>query len=73
LAKCYFAITSFDLWRSKGAHDIFALMIKFLGVNLQPKHIMIELFETMDIFKQALANNLLELLENMVQRKKNLL
>jgi hypothetical protein len=45
-------------------------MINFLGVNWQPKHIMIELFETMDISKQAMANNLTELLENMVQRKK---
>ncbi len=71
--KCYFAFTSFDLWRSKGAHDIFVLTINFLGVNWQPKHIVIELFETMHISKQSLANNLIELLENMVQRKKKLL
>ncbi len=70
MVKYYFVIASFDLWSSKGAHDIFALMINFLGVNWQPKHIMIELFETMDISKQAVANNLIELLENMVQRKK---
>jgi hypothetical protein len=48
-------------------------MINFLGVNWQPKHIMTELFETMHISKQSLANNLIELLENMVQRKKKLL
>jgi hypothetical protein len=70
LVKYYFVIASFDLWSSKGAHDIFALMINFLGVNWQPKHIMIELFETMHISKQSLANTLIELLENMVQRKK---
>jgi hypothetical protein len=33
---------------------------------------MIELFETMHISKQSLANNLIELLENMVQRKKKI-
>ncbi len=33
LAKCHSAITSFDLWMSKDGHDIFALMINFLGVD----------------------------------------
>jgi hypothetical protein len=38
LKKLYFAITSFDLWMSKGTHDVFALMISFFGViDWQPK------------------------------------
>ncbi len=31
--KCHYAIASFDLWMSKGGHDIFALVINFLGVD----------------------------------------
>jgi len=31
LKKCYFATTTFDLWMSKGAHDVFALVINFLN------------------------------------------
>jgi len=32
LANCYY-VTSFDLWMSKGAYDIYALVIKFLGFD----------------------------------------
>jgi hypothetical protein len=31
LAKCHFATTSFDFWISKGAYDVFAFVINFLG------------------------------------------
>jgi hypothetical protein len=34
LAKHNYTITSFDLWLSKGAHDIFALVINILGIGL---------------------------------------
>ncbi len=44
LAKCYYVTTSFDLWMSKGAYDIYALVINFLGFDGQPKHIAIGLF-----------------------------
>jgi len=40
------AITCFDLWMSKGAYDIFALVINFLDENWQPKKVTIGLFET---------------------------
>jgi hypothetical protein len=43
---------------SKGAHDIFALVIKKLGCNWQPKQVTIDLFETTKIIGQTLANNL---------------
>jgi hypothetical protein len=29
--QCYYAIASFYLWMSKGAHDVFALVISFLN------------------------------------------
>jgi len=32
LADCYY-VTSFDLWMSKGAYDIYALVIKFLELD----------------------------------------
>ncbi len=31
LGNCFFTTTSFDLWMCKGAYDVFALMINFLG------------------------------------------
>jgi hypothetical protein len=34
LTKCFYATTSFDLWMSKGAYDIFALVINVLGTDL---------------------------------------
>jgi len=46
LIDCISANASFDLWMSKGAHDIFALLINFLGFDWQPKQITIGLIET---------------------------
>ncbi len=40
------AIANFDLWTSKGAHDVFALVIIFLGFDWKPKQVTIGLFET---------------------------
>jgi hypothetical protein len=31
LIECHFTTKSFDLWMSKVSHDIFALVISFLG------------------------------------------
>jgi hypothetical protein len=31
LAECHSTTTNFDLWMSKGAHDVFTLIINFLG------------------------------------------
>jgi hypothetical protein len=33
----------------KGAHDIFALVINFLRIDWQPKHVIIKLFEVSEI------------------------
>jgi hypothetical protein len=43
---------------SKGAHDIFALVIKILKVNRQRKHITLELFATTNTIEQNLAKKL---------------
>jgi hypothetical protein len=45
LKQCYYVIASFDLWMSKGAHDVFALVISFLNEEWQLQHITIGLFE----------------------------
>ncbi len=42
----YIFATSFDLWVSKGAHDIFAFVISFQGYDWEPKQVIIKLFET---------------------------
>jgi hypothetical protein len=43
------ATTSFDLWMSKGAHDVSILVINFLGSHWKPKHVTLGLFETLKI------------------------
>ncbi len=51
MAKCQYASPSFDLWMSKGGHDIFALvMINFLSIDWQPKHVTLGFFCGMDTF-----------------------
>ncbi len=73
LTYCISTITSFDLWMSKGVHDIFVLIINVLGSNWQPKQITIGLFETTRTIKQALANNLTKLVDQYALEKKSLL
>ncbi len=70
LTNCYFIITSFDLWMSKGAYDIFAFHYLFLGGWLVVKHITIGLFETFDTFGHALAKYLTKLLNKYDLRKR---
>jgi hypothetical protein len=56
-----FNITNFDLWMSKGVHDIFTLVINLLGKDYVPKRITIGLFETFETLDQPLATNLQDL------------
>jgi hypothetical protein len=35
--KMCFVTTSFDLWKCKGAYDVFALVVNFLGEDSMPK------------------------------------
>jgi hypothetical protein len=55
---------------SKGAHDIFTLIIIFLGCDWQPKQVTISLFEATKITRQALTNNLTKLLDQFGLRNK---
>jgi hypothetical protein len=54
---------------SKVGHDIFALVIYFLGNDWQPKHITLGLFEQIDIIGQTLVKILIKLLHNYALRK----
>jgi len=45
LEKYHSIIASFDLWMSKGAYDVFALIIFFWGFDYMPKHVILGLFE----------------------------
>ncbi len=47
----------------QGVHDIFALVINFLGFDWQPKQLTIGLFEAIKTIKQTLANNLTKLID----------
>ncbi len=71
LANCYSITTSFDLWMSKEAYELFALVINFLGTNWQPKHIAIGLFGAFDTSWHALTKDLTKLLKTYDLRKKN--
>ncbi len=56
---------------SKGAHDIFALVMNFLGAtNWHPKHVTLGLFEVIDNHNKTLAKTLIELLEKYNLSKK---
>jgi len=57
------AIASFDLWMSKGAHDVFILIIIFLRFDWKPKHVIFDLFEVAETIGQALAKNLINFLD----------
>jgi hypothetical protein len=49
LADCISATCTFDLWMSKGVHDVFAVVVNFLSNKWEAKHITIRLLEVFDI------------------------
>ncbi len=48
LVNCILATCTFDLWMSKGEHDVFVVVVNFLSSKWEAKHITIELFEMFD-------------------------
>jgi hypothetical protein len=58
LSDCISTTSSFDLWMSKGGHDIFDLVNNFLGFNWQFKQMIIGLFEVTKTTNQTMTNNL---------------
>jgi hypothetical protein len=57
------AIASFDLWMLKGAYDLFVLVTIFLGFDWKPRHVILGFFKVTKTTRQALVNNLIELLD----------
>ncbi len=55
---------------SKVGHDIFVLVIYFLGDDWQPKHTTLGLFESTNATKQSLAKKLTKLLDSYALRRK---
>ncbi len=54
--KCFYPYTmNFDLQMSKGRVDIFVLIIHFLKHQLEPYHVIICLFETINTYGVAMA------------------
>jgi hypothetical protein len=70
LTKCHSTTSSYDLWMSKAGHDVFALVINFLGVDWQPKHITLGLSKPIDNSGQTLAKNLTKLMDSYALRRK---
>jgi len=63
LNDCCCATTNFDMWMSKGAHDVFALVKRNLGSNWKPKQITLVLFKVAKTIRQPLHVNLIDLLD----------
>ncbi len=72
LVEHHYATTHFDLWMSKGAYDVFAMVIIFLCNDWQPKHVTIDLFEATKKKMQTLDKSLTKLLDKYGFRKKNI-
>ncbi len=56
---------------SKGAYDVSTLVMIFLSSDWQPKHVIIGLFEAIEIINQALTKSLTNLLDKYGLKKKS--
>jgi len=54
---------TFDLWMSKGGHDIFVVVVNFLFANLEQKQIIVGLFEAHDMSGAAMDMKLKQILD----------
>lgn len=72
LANSIFA-TNFDLCMSKGPHDIFPLVINFLGAYWQHKQVTIILFRATKTINQTLIKILTKCFINMGEKETSLL
>jgi len=57
------ATYTFDLWMSKGAHDVFTIVVNFLSNKWEAKHIITELFEVFDTSGVVVAPRLQQFLD----------
>jgi hypothetical protein len=53
---------TFDLWMSKGAHDVFVVVVNFISSDWELNHVTIGLFEVMDTSGASMAPKLQKLL-----------
>jgi hypothetical protein len=58
LANYISTTCTFDLWISKGANDMFIVVVNFLSNKWEAKHVTIGLFEVSDISGVAMAPRL---------------
>ncbi len=63
LVECLTATCTFDLWMSKGAHDVFAMVVNFLSISLEPKHVTVGLFEASNTNGVAMAMKVKQILK----------
>jgi len=62
-ANCISATCTFDLWMSKGAHDVFVVVVNFMSNKWEAKHITIKLFEVSNFSDIAIVPRLQQLLD----------
>jgi hypothetical protein len=65
LLNCILATCTFDLWMSKGAHDVFAIVVNFLSNKWEAKHITIGQFEASNTSGVTMAPRLQQLLDKL--------
>ncbi len=64
LHSCVTTTTSFDLWMSRFGHDTFALVIDFINSQWVPCHVIVGLFEAIDMFGVVMVAQMKELLSS---------
>ncbi len=61
---------TFDLWMSKGAHDVFVVVVNFISSDWELNHVTIGLFEVMDTSGASMAPKLQKLLNKFSSTQK---
>jgi hypothetical protein len=73
LTDCISTTCTFDLLMSKGAHDVFIVVVNFLLNKWEAKHITIGLFEMFNITSATMAPRLQQLLDKFLFTQRSLL
>jgi len=55
IGSCLSITYTFDLWMSKGAHDIFVMVVNVISNNSKVKHAIIGLFKVTNMSNIAIA------------------
>ncbi len=72
LANCVSTTCKFDLWMSKGMHDIFVVVVSFVSNNWEAKHATIGFFEMTDTCGITMIPKVQEKLDMFTFMKKHL-